>query len=82
MRVNRTTAAPLGIRAIGATEQRDAERLTFTTASKSSTMLTWFRSLANAILAKTGKPDRPDTATRMAMKRTSRPLKLDIGKAA
>ncbi len=28
---------------------------------------TWLRSLANAILGKTGKPDRLDTATRMAM---------------
>ena len=30
-------------------------------------MLAWLRSLARAILGQTGKPDRPDTATRMAV---------------
>jgi hypothetical protein len=30
-------------------------------------MWTWLRLLANAILGKTGKPDRADTATRMAL---------------
>ena len=30
-------------------------------------MWTWLRLLANAILGKTGKPDRVDTATRMAL---------------
>ena len=30
-------------------------------------MLAWLRSLANTILGKTGKSDRLDTATRMAM---------------
>jgi hypothetical protein len=29
-------------------------------------MLAWLRSIADAILGKTGKPDRADTATRMA----------------
>ena len=32
-------------------------------------MLAWLRSLAEAILGKTGKPDHLDTATRMAMGR-------------
>ena len=31
------------------------------------TMLAWLSSLANAFLGTTGKPDRVDTATRMAM---------------
>ncbi len=30
-------------------------------------MLAWLRSIADAVLGKTGKPDRVDTATRMAM---------------
>jgi hypothetical protein len=30
-------------------------------------MLAWLRSLADAILGKTGKPDRLDVATRMAI---------------
>lgn len=30
-------------------------------------MLTWLRSLADTILGRTGKTDRLDTATRMAM---------------
>ena len=31
-------------------------------------LLSTLRSLANAILGKTGKPDRVDTATRMALR--------------
>ena len=30
-------------------------------------MLVWLRSLANAFLGRSGKPDRVDTATRMAL---------------